>query len=621
MPSERPLLITGMHRSGTSLLTSVLAQAGVHLGNELLGPAQGNRRGHFEDVHFLNLQEHALRDAGTSMLLRRVEDIPSPDDEMVEKARNLCAGKDGLWGFKDPRTCLFLDLWLRLLPDAGFVLIFRHPLDVFSSLLRRGTDIEALLDPYTAFDSWAVYNRRLLEFHHVHKERCVLVSLEGAVQDLRSFVTRVSKQLEVPLESQEVEAPFEPSELHHRQKSPRILKRLQELVPESLVLYDELVRRADLPPPAERDDVDEVEGPTLAANQEIASASILSLLEAYEPQALVRREQALLEQLFLRNNPETSAAFPTAIGPLMERHRARNVELEHLTHHLDSLETQLGTQREELEAFERHGKNLEENLAACQGNLEELTQHASNLEQRSSHQAQEIQKLTQLESQLEKSKDDLAELRAHADNLERRCTEQEQQIQEFTAHNNHQETQIDQLSEHANNLEQRCAQKDQQIQEFTAHNNHQETQIDQLSEHANNLEQRCTQKDQQIEDLTAHTANLETLLDRCRGDVDELGEHARNLEEQLARQQTLWEDLRSHARNLEVEIEERNQLLSEFTEHSTNLQKDLEERQRNLDDFVRHSRNLETLRSKQQAQIEALSSELRELAPRTTETN
>jgi hypothetical protein len=57
---ERPLIICGMHRSGTSFVASLVAGAGVHLGDELLESSPGNPRGHFEDVGILDFHRTVL---------------------------------------------------------------------------------------------------------------------------------------------------------------------------------------------------------------------------------------------------------------------------------------------------------------------------------------------------------------------------------------------------------------------------------------------------------------------------------------------------------------------------------------------------------------------------------
>ncbi len=51
-PSSRPVVIAGMHRSGTSLVASYLSSLGIGLGDRLLSADANNRHGYFEDADF-----------------------------------------------------------------------------------------------------------------------------------------------------------------------------------------------------------------------------------------------------------------------------------------------------------------------------------------------------------------------------------------------------------------------------------------------------------------------------------------------------------------------------------------------------------------------------------------
>ena len=52
-----------MHRSGTSLVASLLSAIGVDMGQRLLPPDKGNPRGYFEDIDFLEFQRRALSES------------------------------------------------------------------------------------------------------------------------------------------------------------------------------------------------------------------------------------------------------------------------------------------------------------------------------------------------------------------------------------------------------------------------------------------------------------------------------------------------------------------------------------------------------------------------------
>ncbi|HTQ80399.1 MAG TPA: family 2 glycosyl transferase, partial [Thermoanaerobaculia bacterium] len=100
-----PLVIAGMHRSGTSLLASLAAQAGVDMGAELLAGSKGNRHGHFEDPRLVRFHEECLgrREAGPFRPPEGGIAAFFPGEE--QEAEAILRERQGktAWGFKDPR--------------------------------------------------------------------------------------------------------------------------------------------------------------------------------------------------------------------------------------------------------------------------------------------------------------------------------------------------------------------------------------------------------------------------------------------------------------------------------------------------------------------------------------
>ena len=58
--ASKVVVIVGMHRSGTSLITQWLQRCGLFIGDSLEGPGVGNVQGHFEDIDFLQLHQELL---------------------------------------------------------------------------------------------------------------------------------------------------------------------------------------------------------------------------------------------------------------------------------------------------------------------------------------------------------------------------------------------------------------------------------------------------------------------------------------------------------------------------------------------------------------------------------
>src|ERR1700688_1778865 len=195
------LVIAGMHRSGTSLLAALASEAGFDMGARLLTAGPGNPGGHFEDLDFLELHDAALAARGAAPL------AVAPGFSFAPAAAEMAAAQELLrrrqakprWGFKDPRATLFLDFWADRLPEAHFLLLYRHPVAVILSLLRRGLDLDAMADPASALRCWEVYNGRALAFRRKHPERCELWDLRALAEDPAAACQRLAAVTRSPL--------------------------------------------------------------------------------------------------------------------------------------------------------------------------------------------------------------------------------------------------------------------------------------------------------------------------------------------------------------------------------------------------------------------------------------
>lgn len=139
-----------MHRSGTSAITRSLNLLGVYLGEEkdLVPPYPENPEGFWERWDIYHLQEALLA------TLKRTWDTakPLPDgwqtaaevqpfrDELCALIKDNFSGTH-LWGWKDPRSMLLIDLWKDVLEELdvelAVVFVVRNPLDVARSLQQR----------------------------------------------------------------------------------------------------------------------------------------------------------------------------------------------------------------------------------------------------------------------------------------------------------------------------------------------------------------------------------------------------------------------------------------------------------------------------------------------------
>ncbi|WP_019569533.1 sulfotransferase [Thioalkalivibrio sp. ALE11] len=148
-----PVIIIGMHRSGTSLLTRVLQQAGFFMG---VGASRN------EEAAFTNaINAWLFREASATWDRPESFDWLLEDDTLrpwlLDYMEGVVRGPASLrflgfrrglrgggmpgqnrpWGWKDPRNTYTLPLWLELFPQARVLHITRHGVDVAASLRAR----------------------------------------------------------------------------------------------------------------------------------------------------------------------------------------------------------------------------------------------------------------------------------------------------------------------------------------------------------------------------------------------------------------------------------------------------------------------------------------------------
>ena len=176
------VIVLGMHRSGTSLLTGSLEAAGLHIG-KVNHAAPFNRKGNKENESIRGFHNELLAKNGASW------DRPPKgqvrwDRSDEERALSLVEPyfrSARPWGFKDPRTIWMVEGWLRLLPSARIIGVFRHPSLVMRSLAARTGDLA--IGTREGLRLWCAYNAELLRLHRKYRFPLVHFSSEGALQE------------------------------------------------------------------------------------------------------------------------------------------------------------------------------------------------------------------------------------------------------------------------------------------------------------------------------------------------------------------------------------------------------------------------------------------------------
>jgi hypothetical protein len=168
-PAPDGVVVLGMHRSGTSLVTRLVNLLGLAVcsHDDLLVGRARNPRGHWESKSLLRLNDRLLAELGGSWY---APPQLGPQESSYETSRLLSAHRaealeafarahpERPWVWKDPRTCVLLPFWSEVLDTrAAYLLITRHPFEVSDSLARRSG-----LTPLLSLALWERYTRQAM---------------------------------------------------------------------------------------------------------------------------------------------------------------------------------------------------------------------------------------------------------------------------------------------------------------------------------------------------------------------------------------------------------------------------------------------------------------------------
>src|SRR5665213_101924 len=193
--NNSPVLILGMHRSGTSCLAGCLEQAGLFLGN-VNRQAEFNKKGNHENLAIMEFNDQILFRVGAAWDRppNAVVELTAPEKHRIQQLR-ASYPVNTAWGVKDPRILLLFEAWEQEI-HPRLVGTFRHPAEVMNSLLRRASAWGQRMNETEAFNLWRVYNERLLRIHHTRP--FPLVRFDQEPTAYRAAVANTARALGLP---------------------------------------------------------------------------------------------------------------------------------------------------------------------------------------------------------------------------------------------------------------------------------------------------------------------------------------------------------------------------------------------------------------------------------------
>ncbi len=223
---KKMIIISGMHRSGTSAVAGALSLLGIDFGRHLMPAAFDNEKGYFENLDVYNVNETILSSLGSSWdsVLTLPPEWWRSGELAVYKQhireiilREFDAGD--VFAVKDPRLSRLFPLWQEVLDDLQmdyrFILPVRHPLEVALSLVKRNNftvEKGALL--------WTVYN--LEAERHTRAHQRIVVSYDKFLERPERFIQVLAEEFGLDhagsgrAELPEIREFLEPALRHHR---------------------------------------------------------------------------------------------------------------------------------------------------------------------------------------------------------------------------------------------------------------------------------------------------------------------------------------------------------------------------------------------------------------------
>ncbi len=196
-------LVLGMHRSGTSALTQILALAGASLPENVMAGDEHNAKGYFEPWKIAILNDERLRAGGAAwddIFAFPFKPLPRKEERVwLNRAEALVTGEYGEAAFpllKDPRVTVLMPFWRTVLADLGIgaraAIPVRHPLAVAGSLARRND-----FTPQKSVLLWSAY--MLASEAYTRDLPRAFVSYDGLLADWRGEVARIEAAHGAPL--------------------------------------------------------------------------------------------------------------------------------------------------------------------------------------------------------------------------------------------------------------------------------------------------------------------------------------------------------------------------------------------------------------------------------------
>lgn len=386
LSARKAVLVLGMHRSGTSLLSGLMAQAGFSIGKSVMPPAEDNPKGFFENQRIVDFNERILNSLGMGWSswqplpvdwLEQVSAFADEATSLIEEE----FGEETQVCIKDPRMCRLFPFWkdilLKLRFELYMLLTTRGLGEVSASLQKRDGMSESQANVL-----WLRYNldalQSSLDLTGLH------VSYQDVLEDAGGSLSKISQWLGEPLELNEKDFVDEALRHHEQGSEPFWAETLLRDCARFPVQPDAVLEEVVFPLLGELADRDRELASALAG--EVSSVDGLSGKEAM---LFAQAEDARQHAQSLSRELESG------------RHYISDLEREH------SVKDQIINRQEA--ALQEMKRQSDEFVGSLQTSLEDSQRYVASLEEALSDKEVELKRANEGFEEILQSKDEYAQ--------------------------------------------------------------------------------------------------------------------------------------------------------------------------------------------------------------------
>jgi len=569
------IIISSMHRSGSSLTASLLESAGLHIGRRLMGASSDNQKGHFENLDFYEFHKVALDSQGIHPNGWTLQKNIEIEDILIQQAKKIIAKNavSDLWGWKEPRTTLFLNFWKELLPEAKFILIYRFPWEVVDSLYRRIKDIVFQKNPEFAVKVWSHYNNNILDFYNKYSNSCFLVDIHTLIANQNNCIQAIKEKWNINLNLPESSI-YDPTLLQKQNSNGYRPSLIQATFPEAIDIYKELEARAWQPE----------EIPDFSWQRQIVESPYR--IWAFQDWVNLRRlEKQNADQQ--EQQTQTLKEKDNQLEAIQKELQQSQQEKQQTQQQLEALQTE----------HQQTQQQLQESQQALQQSQQEKQQTQQQLESLQAEHQQTQQQLQQSQQEKQQTQQQLEALQTEHQQTQQQLQESQQALQQSQQEKQQTQQQLESLqAEHQQTqqqLQQSQQEKQQTQQQLEAlQTEHQQTQ-QQLQESQQALQQSQQEKQQtqqQLESLQAEHQQTQQQLQQSQQENQETQQQLESTEQELTQtknqlQETknlLWQSqelLNETGNSLEKSQFELTEVKQQYQQTQQQLQQSQQEKQ------------------------------------------